>query len=358
MKSVQRILIYRLGSIGDTIVALPCLRFIRSAFPSAQITILTNRPVQTNAAPLASVLGNSGLFDEVLAYPIELREPGEITKLRDRIRAGRFDLLIHLTAARGFLRSVRDYLFFRWCKIPEIVGLPLRREDLRVARTRTGLYEAESMRLARRLKNLGEVNLSDPRSWDLELTAQERNQAKQLLAGAEIQCPFIALSLGTKFLVNDWTAENWKNLLTGLSGSYRDLSVIALGAEEEREKTNLVLSGCPGTVANFCGQTSPRVSAAILEKAAVFVGHDSGPLHLASAVGTPFVGIFSGRNPPGQWFPHGNGNRIVMAEKLCGACPVSDCRQINNKCILSITVNEVREEIERQLEPALVAPTS
>lgn len=358
MNPVHRILIYRLGSLGDTVVALPCFKFIRREFPSAKITILTNRPVQAKAAPLASVLGDSRLFDELIDYPVRLRGLSQIIKLRNRIHAEKFDLVIHLTAARGLLSSVRDYLFFRWCGIPKIIGVPFQHEDLQVAQIDDGLYEAESVRLARRLRNLGEINLSDPDGWDLELTAEEKNQAQQLLMDAGIQSPFIALSLGSKLLVKDWTSQNWKNLLARLSNSYSALAIVALGAEEEREITDSVLAHWKGIVGNFCGRTSPRLSAAILEKASLFVGHDSGPMHLASAVGTPCVAIFSAQNPPGQWFPRGNRNRILSPDKLCSDCEFGSCRQINNKCILSITVDQVHEEIRHQLETLLLASTA
>ena len=132
----------------------------------------------------------------------------------------------------------------------------------------------------------------------------------------------------------------------------------AVYTQEEREKTDSVLDHWKGTVANLCGKTSPRVSAAILEKASLFVGHDSGPMHLASAVGTPCVAIFSAQNPPGQWFPRGDKNRILLPEKLCSVCAFLGCRQINNKCILSITVDQVHEEIKRQLETVLLASTA
>lgn len=356
MNPAKRILIYRLGSLGDTVVALPCFHLIRSAFPSAHISILTNRPVQAKAAPLTSVLGGSGLFDQALDYPIELRRFGEISKLRHRLRAGKFDLVIHLSAARGLWNSVRDYFFFRWCGIPKIIGVPFRREDLQVAQTESGLYEAEAVRLARRLRPLGQVNLCDSNSWDLRLTPEEKSEADRLLGETEIVSPFIAISPGTKLSVKDWTPENWKQLLTQLSNFYPRLSILALGAEDEQETVDSSLVLWKGTAANLCGKTSPRVSAAILEKAALFVGHDSGPMHLAAAVGTPCVALFAAHAARGQWFPRGERNRILVAENLCSACSASPCRQINGKCILSITVAEVLETVKQQL--ALLSATS
>jgi len=347
--SVQSILIYRLGSLGDTVVALPCFHLIRNAFPSAHITILTNRPVAAKAAPLISVLRNTGLFDDVIDYPVALRHLGELQKLRRLLRAGNFDLAIHLTASRGFRNSVRDYFFFRACGIPKVVGLPLRRADLEVARAADGLYENESIRLARRVRSLGEIDLAQPESWDLHLTPEEKSEAQRLLAASGIELPFLAISLGTKLQVKDWTAANWQSLLAKLAASYPQLAVVALGAEDERAEVDSTLAVWKGATANLCGKTSPRVSAAILQKAALFVGHDSGPMHLAAAVGTPCVALFAGHAPRGQWFPRGEKNTILVAEKLCPNCLRGDCRQIKGVCILSITVAEVLAAVQQRL---------
>ena len=75
------------------------------------------------------------------------------------------------------------------------------------------------------------------------------------------------------------------------------------GAAVERERTDHLLSHWPGKRVNLCGELSVRESAAVLRSARVFIGHDSGPMHLAAAVGIPCAAIFSARNPPGRWFP-------------------------------------------------------
>lgn len=96
-----------------------------------------------------------------------------------------------------------------------------------------------------------------------------------------------------------------------------------------------------GQTANLCGALSPRESAALLEKAEVFVGHDSGPMHLASAVGTPCVAIFSARNLPGQWFPVRSGHKIIYHKTDCFGCGLEQCIAEGKKCIFSISVDEV-----------------
>ena len=350
MRSPRRILIYRLGSLGDTVIALPCFHLIRRAFPSAHITVLTNRPVQGKAAPLESVLERSGLIDGVIDYPVGLRAASELTKLRAQIRAQKFDLAVHLTAARGFVNSVRDYLFFRWCGIATVIGVPFRREDLHVRRAANGLAESEAERLARRVRKLGDARLHDGSSWDLQLSEEEQQRADELLARAGIVSPFLAVSLGTKLPANDWGVDNWRQVLDALTASSPGLPIVAVGAEEEREALDSALAGWKGPAANLAGQTSPRLSAAVFRRALLFLGHDSGPMHLAAAVGTPCVPMFSARFPRGQWFPRGDTHTILVADKLCADCPGVDCRQVNGSCIRSIKVDEVVTAVTEKLK--------
>jgi heptosyltransferase III len=71
-----------------------------------------------------------------------------------------------------------------------------------------------------------------------------------------------------------------------------------------------LLAAWGGPRLNLCGSVSPRESAALIERASCFAGHDSGPMHLSAAVMTPSVAVFSLKNPPGLWFPYGKDNRI------------------------------------------------
>ena len=355
ISSAERVLIYRLGSLGDTVVALPCFHLIRRVFPAAQITVLTNRPVEGRAAPLAAVLDGSGLIDGVLDYPIALRSPAEIAQLRGRIRAQHFDVAIHLTSARGLAASLRDYLFFRACGIRNVIGVPFGRDDLRVPEIAPGRYQSESARLATRLGDLGDARLSDPRSWDLCLTNDEQREADQLLEDHAIVSPIIAISLGTKQIVNDWGIENWTRFIAELARICPEASLIAIGSAEERPAIDSALEMWKGRSANFSGNTSPRVSAAILRRAAVFVGHDSGPMHLAAALNTRCVAIFSRRFPLGQWFPRGEQNTICVPDALCSTCSPTGCRQVNGACVRSIPVEQVVNAVAAQLSCHVVA---
>src|SRR6266550_288875 len=124
MTATRRVLIYRLGSLGDTVVALPALRLVASAFPDAERWVLTNFSVSTKAPPLASVLEGTGLVHGYLEYPLGLRNVAGLSKLRRDIRRLSPDTLVYLALPRGQLKAWRDALFFRYCGIKRLIGVP------------------------------------------------------------------------------------------------------------------------------------------------------------------------------------------------------------------------------------------
>jgi ADP-heptose:LPS heptosyltransferase len=309
----SRILIYRLGSLGDTVLALPCFRLVRQTYPRAAITVLTNAPVSGQAAPLESVLAHTGLIDDVIPYPLGLRDPRRLAGLIRRLRARKFDLAISLAAARGLGASIRDLLFLKACGIPRIVGIPFRRRDLLCLRRPENLqlFEAESARLWRRARAILPPGTAPTPDFDLTLHEEERATADRLLAEAGIAIPFLAASLGTKTPLNDWGDENWCALLERTSPAHPRLGLVLLGSAAEAARSTALLASWAGPKVQLCGQASPRVSAAILARAALYLGHDSGPLHLAAAAGVRCLAIYSARCPPGQWFPPGEGHALL-----------------------------------------------
>ena len=342
----MRILIYRLGSLGDTVLALPCFHLIRQAHPEALITVLTNAPVSGKAAPLESILGSSGLIDDVIHYPVGLRDPRQLIALVRRLRAGKFDLLISLAAARGLVASLRDHLFFKACGIPKIIGIPFQRRDLICGRRPDGvLFESEVPRLLRRVSSLGHVDLDDRKWVNLNLTATEKAEADQLLSSGMIKGRFIVASLGTKSLLKDWGTPSWSELLRKLSQAHPTLGLVLLGSPDEFDRSAGLLKDWQGPTLNLCGITPPRVSAAILQKALMYVGHDSGPMHLAAAAGTRCVAIFSAHAPPGQWYPVGKGHAILYPMAFFAAERMNDL-EYQNKALGSITVSDVLKATE------------
>ena len=128
-----RVVIYRLGSLGDTVVALPCLHSVAAAFPHAQKIVLTNQPVNAKAVPMASILEGTGLADRYLSYPVGTRSVRALAELRASLVSLHADTLVYLTASRGLRAAWRDHAFFTMCGFKRIIGIPLS-EDLQAHR--------------------------------------------------------------------------------------------------------------------------------------------------------------------------------------------------------------------------------
>ncbi len=342
----KKILVYRLGSLGDTIMALPSFRLIREKFPSSHITLLTNMPVSSVAAPVESVLGHSGLYDDVVYYEIHERRIDEILHLRKEIAKQKFDILFFLTGSRGLVNSLRDFMFFKSARVGKIIGTPFAKRDLHPIREEEGnLWEWEAVRLARRVRALGKIDLSERKYWELGFDEQEMKEAEDLAEKFGLTPRFLSFSIGAKDPVKDWGDENWGQLMSRLYLRYPQSTLVAVGAQDEKERTEKILSNWKGKKANLCGLCSPRLSGIILKSSKVFVGHDSGPTHLAGVVGTPVVALYSARNLPGQWYPYGNNNHIIYKKTFCFGCNLITCEDRQSWCIKSITVEEVLNAI-------------
>lgn len=315
LKKPQRIVIYRLGSLGDTVVALPCFHTVARSWPDAERIVLTNFPVSSKAAPLEVILRESGLIHEAIAYPVGTRSLRRLWLLARQLRSLDADVLVYLKSARGLMNAFRDWLFFRLCGFRNIVGVPLTKDLQRCRQiadpsSDTWIEERECERLARCLQALGPIDLDDPANWDLCLTDRELRAGAAVLAPLSA-APYFAINMGGKAKEKDWGLSNWRSLLKRLSGHYPQAGLLVIGAAEDSERAQSSLEVWAGPVVDACGELSPRESAAAMRRAMAFIGHDSGPLHLAAAAGVRCVGLFGDFNRPQRWHPRGMHHRIL-----------------------------------------------
>jgi heptosyltransferase-3 len=221
------------------------------------------------------------------------------------------------------------------------VGAPVRVSDQRPRKLPEGdLYESEAAGLVRRMRGAFPMIAAD-RGDRLELTESEVLWGRDRLSGLVEAKRCIIVSLGTKWPVNDWEEANWMALMRLLNQRASELSVVFLGAKDEHEKSERCRNVFAGASLNLCGATSPRQSSAIMRQGSVFIGHDSGPMHLAAASGLACVAIFSGRCRMGQWFPRGSGHKVLYRLTDCTECGLAVCTTEGKKCILPIAPEEV-----------------
>lgn len=350
-KTPQKILIYRLGSLGDTIIGLPAFHAIKNAFPNSCITLLTNRPVASKAAPVEAVLGKDYFFDDVLYYPLRTRNPWILLKLLFAIFRMRIDCVINLNGFRSDFATLRDQTFFRMAGIKLFFGFQLSEKEKHTKLDPfSGEVEWEASRLARRVASFAQVDLDDDKNWDLCLTGAENREAEALLANFSNHDRLIAFSIGTKLQSKDWGIANWRELSRYLAGDLMGWSAVFLGSAEEAEQSEACSSLWGQRGLNLCGKSSPRVSAAVLAKCKLFIGHDSGPMHLAACLGVPCVAIFSARNLPREWFPRGDKNVVLYSKTDCAGCGLEVCITQQKKCLTSISVKQVEDAVLLKLK--------
>uniref|UniRef100_E6QI11 Glycosyltransferase family 9 protein n=1 Tax=mine drainage metagenome TaxID=410659 RepID=E6QI11_9ZZZZ len=348
--STQRVLIYRLGSLGDTTVALPCFHLIARKYPLATRLLLTNYPVHAKAPASAAVLGASGLIHGYMRYTVGTRSPVSLLRLAFEIRRFRPQVLVYLMPARTPRQLQRDLAFFRFaCGAKRVVGAGQAAETSSVFDAATGRYESEAFRLARVLSELGEAEPSQIGNWDLRLTEEEKTRAGAVLEPFR-QRPFFVCGPGTKMQAKDWGEANWLALMKRLSQQYPDHGLALVGAAEDKAVSDAVAAGWAGPTVNLCGQLSPRETAAVLEGARVFLGPDSGPMHLAASVGVPAVIAFSARGLPGVWFPIGDRNQVIYHQTSCYGCNLETCIEQQRRCLTSITIDEMVSAVQRALQ--------
>jgi heptosyltransferase-3 len=272
--------------------------------------------VSSKAAPLEVILREGGLIHAAIAYPVGTRSVRELRVLAKTLRELNADVLVYLTAPRGLLNAFRDCLFFKLCGFKEIIGAPLTTDLQKCRRIGTELpdgspvEEGESERLARCLRALGTIDLDDPKMWDLCLTDQELRVGTAASAPLA-STPYFAINMGGKAEDKDWGLQNWRSLIGELVERHPDFGLLIVGAAEDSERAQLISQGWAGPVVDACGTLSPRESAAAMRDALVFIGHVSGPLHMAAATGVPCVGLFGSYNQPKRWHPRGQQHRII-----------------------------------------------
>ena len=346
--TVRRILIYRLGSLGDTLAAFPCFHLLERLFPNSERRLLTNFPVHAKAPTAAAVLGESGLVHGYVRYTVGTRRPDELLRLAWKIRRFSPDLLVYLMPIRPRKNVERDAAFFRLAGVRRMVGLPQEEDNRRRLDAATGLYESEAVRLARGIGELADAHPEDLANWDLRLTAAEKETALrelQPLAGRHL----LMCAPGCKMQANDWQGENWRALLARLFRRYPEHGLVMAGAKEDTAMWEFAASQWGGAKLNLGGRLTPRESAAVFAHGAVFLGPDSGPKHLAASVGVRCVCVFGARDLPGVWFPPGEGHEVIYHQPECFGCGLETCIENRKKCIRSVTVDEVEHAVVRVL---------
>ena len=356
LPKTETIIVFQIGSLGDTVIALPCYREIARRHPDAKILILTNLPASRKMVQADAIVSATGLVDGAIDYPMPLRGVANIRSLYRRMRDVQATRLYYLTPEKHLLNLLRHCAFFKLCGIHSLHAVPWT-QDMRYPRHLEGsdLWESEASRLLRTLEpsRFAGPPTSDDR--DLCLSVQERSAAATWLQQNLPNRSFCAVSVGGKVPINNWGDANWASALSRLSEANPELGLVLVGSADERPRNEGLLQAWRGACANACGVFSPRQTAALIEQASAFFGHDTGTLHLAAAVQTPIVGVYSSRNVAGKWYSDRIGDEFLYTPCACAGCElekIADC-PYDRLCMTAHDVDDFLVAAQRQLYKSL-----
>jgi predicted lipopolysaccharide heptosyltransferase III len=328
-ESVRSILVIRLYFLGDVLLSTPVIAALKNRFPDARLSVLIKKRA------LDILVGNPAV-DDVIIYdePERYHNPVWQLRLASRLRRARYDLAVDLT---GDLRSSLLLLAadpgFRTGVNHAGLGCLL---DRRIPYRSTG-HVVDHLLSA--LLPLG-VDAGEE-TPSLYLTKEEQIQARDLLESRGITAgeSFVMLSPGAGSRLKRWRPERFGNLAERIKKEL-GLSSVVTGATGDRELADAVVASSGGAAVSLAGATDVRLLAAVAAEAVIFVGNDSGPMHITASQGTPIVALF-GASTPERFAPRGARSRIIWHRFDCSPCDQRRCGRPDGSCMDAIEVAEV-----------------
>lgn len=327
----QNILVVRLGNLGDIVVALPAFHAIRRRFANARITLLTS-PTRRGAPSAQDVLArDTDTFDDIiLYYDDQSGKPTFWKYLAARIRTGAIDTVIFLPDDKCRLRNIAKHLTLLTASGVRVYhGCQLRTaKDHRTHQTD---------RLMKLLAPL-EIDGVEPVPW-IRYNTEDEAVAARLIEG--MPRLVVALQCGAKRPANRWSPESFATVGRQLAGAH-GAGIILTGSLAEHPFTADIASAIGPAARNLAGQCTVPQLAALLHRCALLISNDTGTTHVAAAVGTPVITIFSARDHAHRWHPYGYDHLVLRKNPDCALCQLDQCPLANPApCLTAITPEEV-----------------
>lgn len=347
MRDTPRALVYRPGSLGDTLVSLPAIAEIRRQHPEHRLTLLTEGQVagSTRVSPWI-ILKETGWFEDVCFYavkPASAAERWHNLSLAMRLRGIGYDDIFSLAPPRTIRQLRVDSYIFRG-----VVGGRRYHAAGRAAwppsEVDASHVEHEGLRLLRIVDPA--ANGDALGNFRLAVPDTEQAMGRGLLTelGVRRDQMLVGVGPGSGRSATAWPAERFAAVGHALLDQFRNIVLLAIGGSSERRLCDELCAAWGPRSHNLAGRLSVFGSASVLSQCATFIGNDSGPTHLAAMVGIPCVAIFSARNAPGQWEPLG-GHHIVLEERPeCAGCMLDECVREEKKCLTRIETGRVVRE--------------
>ncbi|MBL8038956.1 MAG: lipopolysaccharide heptosyltransferase II [Nitrospira sp.] len=332
-----RILLIKPSSLGDIVHTFPVVSAMKAQWPGAHLTWVVKRQ-------WAELVRRAEGVDRV--WPMDMTVSGWLREGL-ALRAERFDLAIDL---QGLFRSG----VLAWFSgAPIRVGFANGREGSPWFYTdRVPVANSDVHAVDRYLSLVDALGVRCPEKRRFQFTFQDEDVATVRAIcrrhGFPVDRPWIAMNIGARWPTKRWPLTAFAAVLDQLHESYRE-PVVIIGSSEERLYANQLRTLTASPFIDLCGEIPLGCLPALLSTASAMITNDSGPMHVASALGVPVVAMF-GPTSAVRTGPYGDGHSVLTGQVPCSPCFSRVCRHVPElECLHRITPTHVVDAIRPRL---------
>jgi heptosyltransferase-2 len=331
-----KILIRATNWVGDAIMALPALRAARKRFPEAEIAIVA-RPY------VADIYRDQAICNQLIAYDPKGLHSGISgrERLASELRARKFDVAL-------LLQNAFDAAWLAWrANIPERIGYARDGRSFLLTKAvplpRHGeIPPHEKFYYLELLRRVGWLDsLRDEMFIDLHVPEDKRRSAEKFLCESSARRGALRIAIGAGASYGSakcWPPLRFAEVANRLQAE-ADADVILFGTPAEADVATAISVGMRRTPLNLTGKTAIADLPALLSQCHLFIGNDSGAMHVASAVGLPVVAVFGPTDPEGT-APVTPRCNLVQQKPYCSPCFLRRC-PTDHRCMTAITPDMV-----------------
>ncbi len=346
---IKRIVVRAATWIGDAVMAVPALRELRRLLPHTHITLATNSWAQ-------ELFPDADFIDDLLIYDHKLRGAQYILQQARAWREKRFDMAVvfpnsFAAAFLPFAARVPVRIGYRTDGRRLLLTHSFKAPAWRDARHESYYYLNIVAELERALFEGKELETRQP-VFDLQVAEEKQKAARLILQqyGARLERPLIALCPGsTNSRAKRWPVDRYASLADQLIED-AGVEIVLIGAKEELDVSQNVASQMRRRPIMLTGRTNLAESTGVLSLIDLLVTNDTGPAHIAAALGRPVLAIFGPTNPL-TTYPFSPLAEIIRQPPACAPCMLRDC-PIDHRCMTRIAPAEIavraRTLIERR----------
>jgi heptosyltransferase I len=330
-KNPRKILIVKPSSLGDVVHSLPFLNAIKTCFPGAEIHWVI-------AKGLEGLLEGNPLIERLWIINKDswkkvdnvINTATEIRNLLKELKKEKFDIVIDL---QGLLRSG---IITSATRSPVRIGFKEAREGSRFFYTHKVKGGKDIHAVDRYLKIASVLGCDVSRVSFF--FSQDPSICNSQLITLKLPNEYAVLVPGARWKTKKWPPEKFGELASRLP-----VRSVIVGSKADRDIADVIVSLSEGKTISLAGKTSLQELIEVMRKAGFVVSNDSGPMHIAAALGIPVYAIF-GPTDPRRTGPYGKGHTIINANEPCAPCFKETCEDV--KCLEGLSVDKVFEIIK------------